>query len=137
MASHSTDVRKVMIQEGFRFFWYHPIIVGGEKYFVTMTSTIYGYSHCNYVEILCNAGIIGFVLYFRPLFKNLKKMILFKNVDSSFRQLAITLLIGRLILDWMQVTYSEPCVGYIPMIFSFVYIEYISKMTSFEFGGNN
>lgn len=137
VASHSTDVRKVMIQEGFRFFWDHPIIGGGEKYFATRTSTIYGYSHCNYVEILCNAGIIGFLLYFGPLFNNLKKMILFKNEDSSFKQLAITLLIGRLILDWMQVTYSEPCVGYIPMIFSFVYIEHISKMTNFEFGGND
>lgn len=137
VASHSTDVRKVMIQEGFRFFWDHPIIGGGEKYFATRTSTIYGYSHCNYVEILCNAGIIGFLLYFGPLFKNLKKMISFKNKDASFMQLAITLLIGRFFLDWMQVTYSEPCVGYIPMIFSFVYIEYINKIVNFRLGGNN
>ena len=114
-----------MIKEGFVFWMEHPIFGGGEKYFGTRTSTIYGYSHCNYTELLCNAGIIGFGIYYFPIFSNFFCTI--RKKDSIWAKLVVVFLITRLVLDWMQVTYSEPCVGYIPMLFSFAYITVESK----------
>ncbi len=128
--SNSTNVRKIMILEGFTFFMNHPIFGGGEKYFGSLTSTIYQYSHCNYTELLCNFGIVGFSIYYVPLFINLMILIKNRKESSGLYFLGITLLIGRLILDWMQVTHSEPCVGYLPMIFSFVCVSNKKQIVS-------
>ena len=119
--SHSTSVRKVMIREGLQFFLYHPLIGGGEKYFGSLTSTIYSYSHCNYIEILCNFGLIGFGVYYLPLVQRYLITLKTRITDNKLRLLTIILVTNRLLLDWMQITHSEPCVGYIPMVFVFAY----------------
>ncbi len=136
--SNSTNVRKIMIQEGFKFFINHPLFGGGEKYFGSLTSTIYAYSHCNYTEILCNFGLIGFGTYYMPLFANIVIMLRNSKRDNGLLALSGSLLCIRLLLDWMQVTYSEPCIGYIPMIFSFIYIRLLYRENEFNtFKGEN
>lgn len=129
-ASNSTNVRKIMLMEGFTFMWDHPIFGGGEKYFGSLTSTVYSYSHCNYTELLCNFGIVGFAVYYVPLFNNLYMLVKNQHIYKELLQLGTVLLVSRLLLDWMQVTHSEPCVGYIPMIFSFVCVEALIKNNS-------
>lgn len=125
--SNSTNVRKIMIKEGLVFFTNHPLLGGGEKYFGSLTSTIYSYSHCNYTEILSNFGLVGFWVYYMPIFINIVFMVHNKQRDNGLLALSASLLGVRLLLDWMQVTYSEPCIGYIPMLFSFIYIRLLYK----------
>lgn len=114
--SNSTMQREIMLKEGFKFFRNHPFFGGGEKYFGSLTSTIYDYSHCNYVELLCNFGLFGFGIYYFPILS-----MLFRTRRNGSSNLVRTLLLVRLILDWMMMTHSEPCIGYVPMLFSFAY----------------
>lgn len=80
--------------------------------------------------MLCNFGIVGFAVYYVPLFNNLYMLVKNQHIYKELLQLGTVLLVSRLLLDWMQVTHSEPCVGYIPMIFSFVCVEALIKNNS-------
>ena len=53
-----------------------------------------------------------------------------QRIYKELLQLGTVLLVSRLLLDWMQVTHSEPCVGYIHKIFSFVCVEALIKKKS-------
>ena len=130
--SNSTMQREIMLKEGFEFFWNHPIFGGGEKYFGSLTSTIYDYSHCNYIELLCNFGLVGFCVYYLPVFVVLLRAGLSPHFEVKLSNLVRMLLLARLILDWMMMTHSEPCVGYVPMLFSFAYA-YLMKKKYMEY----
>lgn len=125
--SHSTEVREEMLAEGLRFMWDHPFFGGGEKYFGSKTLTGYEYSHCNYIELLVNFGVVGFFIYYIPIFENFLAIIKTKKWTGEIAKICIALLITRLILDWAMMTHSEPCIGYIPMIISFVYVDFIKS----------
>lgn len=127
--SYSTDIRKIMINEGLSFFFQNPILGGGWNYFYYRTSTIFEYSHNNYVELLCNFGIIGFIIYYSRYIKNLfftlKRI---KNKKSKYYDMivvAFVLVILALILDYGAVVFSAQCVWYLPVIISTVLIEKI------------
>ncbi len=130
--SNSTKSREILIQEGLRFMWDYPIFGGGEKYFGSKTSTVYSYSHCNYIELLVNFGITGFCLYYLPLFKNFKSMLKTRRHVGECSKLCIALMATRFVVDWMMMTHSEPCIGYIPMILSFVYVDINRKRSQYQ-----
>lgn len=127
--SNSTLQREIMLKEGFGFFWNHPLFGGGEKYFGSLTSTVYDYSHCNYVELLCNFGLFGFCIYYIPVFSIFFRVKRNSSSDIKLSNLVRMLLLVRLILDWVLMTHSEPCVGYVPMLFSFAYAYTMKKNT--------
>ncbi len=117
--SASTASRLLLLKEGFRFFLHHPLFGGGEKYFASLTSTGYGYSHCNYTEMLCNFGLFGTLLFYLPIFFLLGKTFRRKRSAEDLALLSLVLIFSRLLLDWVQVTYSGLCVGYLPLLFAF------------------
>ncbi|MCI8403202.1 MAG: O-antigen ligase family protein [Lachnospiraceae bacterium] len=117
--SRSTDERMQMILSGFQVFVNHPLLGGGMKYFYYMTDFGYEYSHCNYTELLCNFGLAGFALYYFPFFKNLLYMLKLQSRKHRGSILAAILVITMLVLDWAMVSYSDLCIFYIPVIFSF------------------
>lgn len=63
-SSYQTDeLRADMISTGLAAFWEHPILGNGTGYSYRLFGT---YSHNNYVELLMNYGLIGFLIYYVP-----------------------------------------------------------------------
>ncbi len=61
-SSYETDqMRKIMISEGLEAFYENPIFGNGTGYSYSLFGT---YSHNNFVELLMNYGIVGFVAYY-------------------------------------------------------------------------
>lgn len=128
-ASHSTDDRAGMIADGFRIFLQNPIFGGGEKYFAVASKKYgyYGYSHCNYTEMLCNFGLVGTLVYYVPLVRNLC-ILISRRKRIKYAQLGISLLVSTFLIDWMMVSYSCMSVSYIPAMLSFLIIAYGEKI---------
>lgn len=42
------------------------------------------YSHSNYAEVLCDFGIIGFIIFYLPLFLAVYRSIIYKKIDKPF-----------------------------------------------------
>ncbi len=129
--SYSTDVRDIMIKEGSNFFLQNPIFGGGWNYFYYKTSTIYEYSHNNYIELLCSFGIIGFLIYYYRYFKNLfftiKRIKNKKNIIYDEVVVAFILILIALAIEYGAVIFSAQCIWYLPIIISTVLIEDISN----------
>ena len=62
------------------------------------------YAHCNYLEMLANLGLIGFILYYYSYFFIGYKCILHRKKNEECR-LNIIILFSICILDIMQITY--------------------------------
>lgn len=64
---HSASHRLKMIENGWKVFWMAPLLGNGicssYTYFLT-------YSHNNYVEILMNNGIVGLIIFYKPIVMN-------------------------------------------------------------------
>lgn len=60
---HTDETRADMISVGLAAFWERPIFGNGTGYSYRLFST---YSHNNYVELLMNYGLIGFLIYYVP-----------------------------------------------------------------------
>ena len=134
--SYSTDMRDVLIKEGFNFFTEHPIFGGGYNYFYSRTSTHYDYSHCNYIEMLCNFGMVGTVLYYMKHISNLRFFYhcsrFHQKYDANLERLGVFLLLQTLILDWGAVTFSAQAVWYLPVIISCVVVNQMRIEQSVE-----
>lgn len=124
--SHSTDERNQMIREGLKLFWDHPILGGGMQYFYYMTSFGYEYSHCNYVEMLCNFGLIGTLIYYIPFIKCATYFRKHKHY-IVIAPLCLGLVISELLLEIMMVSYLDVCIAYVPIIFSLAAMEQSQK----------
>ena len=137
--SHSTSDRIGMIVEGFKIFLTSPIYGGGEKYFAYMSPQYghYGYSHCNYVEMLCNFGLIGTLIYYVPIIRNMKMAYEMKKTNYTLAVFVVCALIMRFVLDFMSVTHSDVCINYIPMLLSFIILDKIRREDIYEQAKNN
>lgn len=60
---HTDKTRADMISAGLAAFWEKPIFGNGTGYSYKLFGT---YSHNNYVELLMNYGLIGFLIYYVP-----------------------------------------------------------------------
>ncbi|MBQ9019154.1 MAG: O-antigen ligase family protein [Bacilli bacterium] len=109
----STKVRGYFIKFAIDLFLQKPVIGNGmdgfkiwlstQTEFLNMWDISAVYSHCNYVELLSNSGIIGFLLYYLYpivlIFKN------YKNRDNSIVRFGLCNLIVFLILDYGTISY--------------------------------
>ncbi|WP_295565260.1 O-antigen ligase family protein [uncultured Holdemanella sp.] len=129
--SYSTDMREEMIVEAFNLFLKKPLFGGGFNNFLANTVTQYEYSHCNYTEMLCSFGLFGTIIFYSKYVSNITYII--KNKLYKVRKyrdvafIVIFLMIEMLIADWATVTFSGQCLGYLPIIFSNVALEYVRK----------
>lgn len=117
--SWSTDARGGMIAEGLQAFFDHPLFGGGEKYFASISSFGYGYSHCNYVELLCNYGLMGLILFYGPILWASCRIITCSGIKRELKILAIAVMLAFLVADWSTVTYSSITMAYFPALFLF------------------
>lgn len=60
---HTDEARANMMTVGLKAFWKKPIFGNGTGYSYRLFGT---YSHNNYVELLMNYGLIGFLIYYVP-----------------------------------------------------------------------
>lgn len=123
--SHSTDDREGMINEGFKLWLQVPLFGGGMNYFsyATKIYSNYGYSHCNVTEVLCNFGIMGFLMYYVPYIKNLFTCIKNYKLDRDRYVFGGAWLICSMVLSWCMVQFSDICIAYIPIITSFALLD--------------
>ena len=130
--SYSTEIRNEMLEEGLQIFKLHPLFGGGYNNFYANTKTIYDYSHCNYIEIMCTFGIFGIIVFYSKHLNIVVNLVesFKRKLDSTFdyRVLALILMIDCLVLDWAAVTFSAQCVWYLPLIFSCAAINRIHEI---------
>lgn len=129
--SYSTDVRNDMIIEAFQLFKEHPILGGGYNYFAKKTVYGYGYSHCNYTELLCSFGIFGtFLFYSRHLYQlkyTLKEWFLRKNYKHDIMVLGGILTLLILVTEIAAVTFSAQSLWYLPITISAACYDYLRE----------
>jgi O-antigen ligase len=104
-----SDVRMDMIREGKKIIASNPLFGVGLKHY-SIASNMQTYSHNNYIELLCNAGIPGAVLYywiFVVLWLRLRRLskLPLENRELNFINIAKVFLILRLALDIVVVSY--------------------------------
>ena len=116
VADASVTTRADMVQIGLELFRKHPIIGVGfgnfsYHYFYNYSGWAETYAHNNYVEILADTGIIGFVLHYAVLFsmiidlmRNWNKYV---SYDRKITAFLVTFIGIRLIMDYGMVDYDD------------------------------
>lgn len=94
-------------------FCQNPIIGIGMNGFMAYMAQIgyshVAYSHCNYTELLCNFGFIGFIFYYGLSLFLLKEMVMSAGsaCDRNNLFFALVLLLGVLVSDYGMVSYAS------------------------------
>ncbi|CVH74390.1 hypothetical protein BN3662_00203 [Clostridiales bacterium CHKCI006] len=98
-----------MIRYGMQYFLEKPIFGFGQSGFAILFNNDYGrlvYSHNNYVELLANLGLFGFLFYYVFYFKTFFKLIKQKKVQNNpLSDFFITFLFVVFLLDFGIVSY--------------------------------
>ncbi len=112
---NSTKLRLSMMEEGWRLFKERiPIGYGANNFAVI--SGFRTYAHNNFVEILVDFGLIGFVLYYSIYAMSLKTLWELKN-DVSKALLGILLV--RMMMEMAMVTYYDK-INWVILAFSLI-----------------
>lgn len=109
----STIVRSYMRVFAFTLFLESPLVGNGLNAFMSWmaANTAFRarwnipamYSHCNQAELLCNSGIIGFLLYYLYPFVIVCKGM--KQYHKPYVRMGISIIIAYLILDYGTISY--------------------------------
>lgn len=115
--SHSTDMRESLIMTALHCFSDKPLL--GWGFNATARFSPYNvYAHNNFVEILANYGVVGFLLYYGMIFSLLSKSLCLPRSNYS-RYFAVILILNHLINDMAAVSYTSGVMTYIgPMVVS-------------------
>ena len=115
--SHSTDMREALIMTALECFSSKPLF--GWGFNATARFSPYNvYAHNNFVEILANYGIVGFLFYYGMIFSLLLRSIHLPR-RNYFRYFVVILILNSLINDVAAVSYTSGVMTYIvPMIVS-------------------
>ncbi|WP_312562799.1 O-antigen ligase family protein [Anaerospora sp.] len=121
--SNSTSLRLLMYQVGLQAFQESPIIGNGWFYF-SVHSGLGMYSHNNYIELLVNYGVLGFIAYYSMFAYVLYKIS--KNVfNNDYAKLYFTLIITELVNDTAAITFCESPRGYLVLLFAYLFVKKI------------
>lgn len=116
----STIERELMRQKAFALWLQAPLLGNGFDAF----SQIGGfgvYCHCNYLELLCNQGIIGFACYYG--FWGYLCVRIYRNKQNTLMRLFLGgVLIGLLIYDYGAISYNTPLTHFFALMAS-IYID--------------
>lgn len=109
-AEASAESRGTMIEIGLKKWLSSPIWGYGfdsfKYYNLAMTGGFY-YAHNNFVEILYDLGIVGFILYYYFYFKILKKSLVCFDMPANARAFSVATIISFLIYEFGAVNYSS------------------------------
>lgn len=128
-----TETRLRMIVIGWNYFIDSIWFGNGLNSFSIQYSIINGrdpvYSHCNIIEILCNTGLVGFIIYYSRFFYLIKSVLKHK---TNKRLLAIIgLLFALLVMDVSVITYYYK-VYYIVLAIIGVYVREQIKCSTYS-----
>lgn len=108
----SASERSILITRALNFFYQRPILGWGSHSFSYLNEIFFGqdiYSHNNFVELLCNLGIIGFALYYLFYVKEIALMIRAVRMKKYSKDKHIILflagMVTLLILDYWTISY--------------------------------
>lgn len=105
----SISQRNRMIDRGMKYFEDHPIIgigTDGFKFEFKENTGVFKYSHNNFIEMLADYGIIGFILFYAWMPIAIIKMFKsYKNKKENLNLFFIGALITLIILDYWTVSY--------------------------------
>ncbi|MDD3747065.1 MAG: O-antigen ligase family protein [Anaerostipes sp.] len=139
-ADASILARNNMVKTGLDLFKQYPVAGVGFGNFSYYYFHNYGgwaevYAHNNYIEILSDTGLIGFVLYyyipFSILFNLIKNWKRFVIIDRKLTALLITFIIIRLIMDYGMVDYDDEFVQ-ICTVTCYCGIKYLKRKVIFD-----
>lgn len=110
--SDSTAVRFDMIIMGIGFFLSRPVTgygVDNFQYLYGPLREYYTYAHNNYIETMVDLGTVGFILFYYPRLKALRRLLKAnKRCTENILEisLGLALLTGMLFQDMVDVTYN-------------------------------
>jgi len=119
--SNSTNLRLMMYKLGWEAFKEHPLLGGGYFYF-SHYSGLRTYTHNNYLELLVNYGILGFVLYYSMFFNVIKRVTRFVK-ENYMAKLYFTMIVTILVIDTVAITFSMAPLNYIIIFFAYLYVQ--------------
>lgn len=122
---HSDILRKMMIKQGLELFASHPlggVGMGNAHIYWAAISGDDSFLHNNFVELLANGGLIGFILYYLMYIYSLKKCITaFLRDKDNIGIMVITLIICLLVMDYGSVSYySKSTYFYLMIVFLYI-----------------
>ncbi len=120
----SRDNRTLLRLNAFSAFLKRPWFGNGAGYAAVTNKAKIGinaYSHCNYIELLCNYGIVGFFLYYIAYIHMIVKALLHRM--DLYAKMTLTCLIPLIVIEYGQVTYYIK-VGAVPIIMLFLTARY-------------
>ena len=108
---YSTRVRLELIRIGWDIFKSHPLggvgIDNARIYAIREVGRNY-YLHNNYVEIIADLGIIGFIAYYSIYFYIFSSLFKYRKAKDHEYTICLILLLVEFIMEYTNVTYSEP-----------------------------
>lgn len=126
--------RNLMVAYGLEFFSNSPIIGNGIDTFRILFGRYFPkfatYAHNNYVELLADTGITGFIIYYSIFIYGLKKY--FKS-KSTYKNYCLVLLILIFICDYGTVSY----IMFSSQFIIFICIYMLTKSYNYEARTNN
>ena len=100
----STSDRSAFIGYALEAFAVQPLVGIGADCFRYVNPIAVVWSECNFVELLADMGIVGFLVYYLPILWMLKKAF---PVASDVAEATIVLLFVMLFIDSSMVTYAS------------------------------
>lgn len=103
-------IRNVLIKTGLNQFWEHPLFGIGfnnGQYAANETIGYVVYLHNNFVEVLCNGGIVGFCIYYSIYLSLIVKHIKKLKYQNPVVVISLTLIFINLIGSMAGVFYFE------------------------------
>ena len=111
IADTSKEYRTIYRTLAFLWFLDHPVFGYGYHAFPLMNETVTGmvgaYSHCNYTDLLCNYGLVGFFIYYLNYIISYIKG--FKNVKDNLGKFVLYTALPVLLIEYGQIDYYITC----------------------------
>lgn len=89
--------------------WFEKPIFGHGLNMFTALGGFNVYSHCNYTEMLCNQGLVGFALYYSFMVYVLIAL-LKKRSNDIMKPFFVAVIFGLFLFDYGAITYLSPVV---------------------------
>lgn len=108
----STSTRMGLVEHGINFFLSSPWIGHGGANFAALNAFYYRanagcYAHNNFIEILADYGVIGFILYYWIYIFMIAKTIKRLKTTSNLQLMVFSLLVTLLIMEYGFVSYYD------------------------------
>ena len=112
----SMDRRNSMIHYAWQLFKEHPLFgvgINGFNAYYGASSGFYTYSHNNFVELLSDGGIVGFVIYYSIY---IKAFLCHKTSTVEYKKLLLMFLFIIVLIDYSTISYMSLKIQYLVCI---------------------